>query len=314
MPGVEAAAAANVIPSIAMGQSRDIEIDGTPLPEPGRRSSVHYRVVTPRLFDVLQLPIATGRAFTAGDREGSQRVAIVSESLARRHWPAADPIGRRMRVVGGEWLTIVGVCGDVVHDWFIDRRAPTMYLPYEQAPAGFMAFVVRTSADPANARADAVKAIAAVDRMQPVFDVMTYRELLRDRTIGLQYVAAIMTTFGLFALVLAIVGVYSVMAYVVTQRTHEIGVRMALGATRADVMRLTIGQAGRLTGVGVAIGAALAVALGRLIEAGLLGIVANDYRMVAGFGAILVASALVAGYLPARRAAAVDPVGALRSE
>jgi putative ABC transport system permease protein len=104
------------------------------------------------------------------------------------------------------------------------------------------------------------------------------------------------------------------MAYVVTQRTHEIGVRMALGATRADVMRLTVGQAGRLTGVGVAIGAALAVALGRLIEAGLLGIVANDYRMVAGFGAILVASALVAGYLPARRAAAVDPVGALRSE
>jgi putative ABC transport system permease protein len=150
--------------------------------------------------------------------------------------------------------------------------------------------------------------------MQPVFDVMTYRELLKDRTLGLQYVAAIMATFGVFALVLAVVGVYSVMAYLVVQRTHEIGVRMALGATRGDVMRLTVGQAWRLTAVGVVIGTALAIALGRLVEAGLLGVIENDYRMIAGFGLALLASAVLAGYLPARRAASIEPVVALRAE
>jgi putative ABC transport system permease protein len=314
MPGIEAAAAANALPSMPTGASREIEIDGQALPETGRRPIARYNLVTPRLFDVMQQPVVSGRAFTAADRDGSQPVAIVSESLARRHWPAADPIGRRLRIVDGEWLTVVGVCGDVVHDWFGARNSPTLYRPYAQAPTGFLALAVRTSGDPSHAVGDAVKAIAAVDAMQPVFDVMTYRALLKDRTLGLQYVAAIMATFGVFALVLAVVGVYSVMACLVTQRTHEIGVRMALGATRADVMRLTVGQAGRLTAIGVAIGTLLAVALGRLIEAGLLGVVAADYRMVAGFGAVLVGAALVAGYLPARRAARIDPAVALRAE
>jgi ABC-type antimicrobial peptide transport system permease subunit len=147
-----------------------------------------------------------------------------------------------------------------------------------------------------------------------VFNVMTYREVMQERTIGLQYVAAIMTVFGIFALVLAVVGVYSVMAYLVAQRTHEIGVRMALGATQLDVMKLTVGQAGRLTAVGVLVGSLMAVALSRLIEAGLLGIVSSDYRMVAGFGAVIIASALLAGYVPARRAATIEPNAALRAE
>jgi ABC-type antimicrobial peptide transport system permease subunit len=177
-----------------------------------------------------------------------------------------------------------------------------------------MALLVRTTHDPDHAVADALSAIKSVDAAQPVFDVMPYRQLVDERTIGLQYIAAIMTVFGVFALVLALVGVYSVMAYLVAQRTHEIGVRMALGATRSDVMRLTVGQAGRLTAVGVVVGSLLAVALGRLIEAGLLGIVSSDYRMVAGFGALLIATALLAGYVPARRAAAIDPNVALRAE
>jgi ABC-type antimicrobial peptide transport system permease subunit len=123
-----------------------------------------------------------------------------------------------------------------------------------------------------------------------------------------------MAVFGVFALILAVGGVYSVMAYLVAQRTHEIGVRMALGATSGDVMRLTVGQAGRLTAVGVVLGGLLAIALGRLIEAGLLGVVSTDFRMVAGFGLVLIAAALLAGYLPARRAAGIEPVAALRAE
>jgi putative ABC transport system permease protein len=278
------------------------------------RPIVQYRVATPRMFDVLQLPILSGRAFVDTDRSDSQAVTIVSQSMARRYWADIDPIGRRLRIAGGDWLTIVGVCGDVIHDWFDARNQPMMYRPYAQAPTGFMALLVRTSNDPKHAVADALTAIKTVDPAQPVFNVMTYREVLDERTIGLQYVAAIMLVFGIFALVLAVVGVYSVMAFMVAQRTHEIGVRMALGATRSDVMKLTVGQAGRLTLAGVVIGGLLAVALGRLIEAGLLGIVSSDYRMIAGFGLLLVATALIAGYLPARRAAAIEPIVALRAE
>jgi putative ABC transport system permease protein len=314
LPGVEAAAAANVIPSSSEGASRFIEIDGRPPVDPLDRPSAHYRIVTPGLFDVLQLPIIAGRAVSGADLPDSQQVVVVSQSMARRHWPDGDAIGRRVRIAGGEWATVVGICGDVIHDWYEGPNQPTMYRPYAQAPTGFMALIVRTRHDPKHAVADALAAIKTVDAAQPVFDVMTYRQLVSERTIGLQYIAAIMTAFGVFALVLAIVGVYSVMAYLVAQRTHEIGVRMALGATQSDVMRLTVGQAARLTAVGVVVGSLLAVALGRLIEAGLLGIVASDYRMIAGFGVLLIATALLAGYLPARRAAAIEPNVALRAE
>jgi putative ABC transport system permease protein len=140
------------------------------------------------------------------------------------------------------------------------------------------------------------------------------RELLYEKTVGLQYIAVIMGVFALLALGLAVVGVYSVMAFMVAQRTHEIGVRIALGASRGDVMRLAVGQAARLTGAGVIVGLVLATGLGRLMEAGLLGIVSSDARVAFGFAAMLVLSALAAGYLPARRATAIDPIVALRSE
>jgi putative ABC transport system permease protein len=241
-------------------------------------------------------------------------VVVVSQSLASQNWPEADPIGRRLRIANGEWLTVVGICGDVIQDWFNRRNYPTMYRPYAQAPTAFGVLLVRTAGDPASRKADARSAVRAVDPLQPVFDVFTMREVLKQRTLGLQYVAAIMGVFGGFALLLAVIGVYSVMAYLVTQRTHEIGVRIALGARPADVLRLTIGQAGRLTALGVGAGALLAVALGRFIEAGLVGAASSDVRMVAGFAGLLMLSALAAGYLPARRAAATDPMVALRSE
>ncbi len=313
LPGVEAAAAVNIFPSMTSNSTRPIEIDGQPVSNPDQRPTAQYRIATPRMFDVLQLPILAGRGFSASDREGTQPVVIVSESLARRHWPEGSPIGRRLKVAD-EWLTIVGVCGDVIHDWFDSRNRPMLYRPYAQAPVGFMGLLVRTSGAPEHSIRDALTAIKAVDPAQPVFDVMTYREVLRQRTIGLQFVSAIMTVFGFFALVLAVVGVYSVMAYLVAQRTHEIGVRMALGATPRDVVRLTVGQAGRLTIAGVVVGGLLAVALGRLIEAGLVGVVSSDYRMILGIGLTLIAAALLAGYVPARRAAAIDPIRALRAE
>ncbi len=153
-----------------------------------------------------------------------------------------------------------------------------------------------------------------MDPAQPIFDVMTLSEAVREKTIGLQYVAAIMAIFGLLALVLAVVGVYSLMAFIITQRTHEIGVRMALGANRRDVLRLTIGQAASMTAIGVALGLVLSYGLSSLLEAALVGVVSSDARVAALFGAVLMAAALAAGYLPARRATAIDPIRALRAE
>jgi putative ABC transport system permease protein len=313
LPGVTTAAAVNFMPAAGGNRSLPIEIEGVPVQDPANRPYADYRAGTPALFDALQVPIVKGRGFTTGDRRGSQPVAVVSASFAARHWPGADPIGRRVRAGDGDWLTVVGVCGDVIHDWFAKRNHPTLYRPFDQAPTSYGFFLLRTAGDPAAFKNDARAAVRAVDPMQPVYDVMAMREVLKDRTIGLQYVAAIMGVFGGFALVLAIVGVYSVMAYLVTQRRHEIGVRIALGATPRDVLKLTVGQAGRLTAIGVIVGSVLAVALGRLIEAGLVGTVSTDPRLVAGIGFVLVLSALVAGYVPARRAAATDPALALRN-
>jgi len=313
-PGVEIAAAVNVIPAAGNNWTRAIEIDGKPNPDPNNPPTVDYRAATADLFAALGIPILAGRAFTEADREETQPVAIVSASLARRYWPDVDPIGRRIRIDTGPWLTVVGISGDVIHDWFMRRNYPTIYRPFRQASTGSMALVMRTAADPSTLVTSARAAVRAVDPMQPVFDLQPMRQTLQERTVGLQYLGSIMFVFGGLALVLAIVGVYGVMAYMITQRTHEIGVRMALGATRRDVMRLTTKQTLTLTALGVGAGIALSVALGRLIEAGLLGVASSDVRLTAGLAAMLVLSAMAAGYIPARRAASIDPTVAIRGE
>ncbi len=208
----------------------------------------------------------------------------------------------------------MGICGDVVHDWFNRRDYPTAYVPYAQAPTGNFGLAVRAAGDPAALSSAARAAVRAVDANQPVYDVMTLRAALGERTLGLQYIAVVMGVLGALALVLAAGGVYGVMAYMVAQRAHEIGVRIALGATRADVMKLTVSHTVRLAAVGVALGIALSVLLGRVIEWGLLGTASVDARIVAALGAVLSLSALAAGYIPARRAASIDPICTLRGE
>lgn len=312
MPGVEIAAAANRIPASGNNWSQRIEIEGKPHADPANPPSVDYRASTPDFFSALRIPIESGRGFTEADHETSQPVAIVSASLARHYWPGEDPIGRRIKPENGPWLTVVGVCGDVIHDWFNRRNYPTLYRPFRQAPTGSMAFIVRTSADPSSVASAARAAVKAIDPHQPLFDLQPLRRTLQERTVGLQYLGGIMLVFGGLALLLAVVGVYGVMAYMVTLRRHEIGVRMALGATRADVLRLTIKQTGTLTVFGVAIGVGLSLLLGRFVEAGLFGLTANDPLITGALTAILIAAALMAGYLPARRAASIDPMVALR--
>jgi putative ABC transport system permease protein len=277
---------------------------------------VDARAITPRYFETLRLPILRGRAFTEDDRAATDPVVIVSDSMARRFWPDTEAIGRRFRVASGDtpgpWLTIVGVSGDVIHNWFNRRNAPTMYRPMAQAPTGYLAFAVRTNGEPDALATAAGAAIRQVDPAQPAYEVLTMRRLLSERTIGLQFITSVMGVFGALALVLALVGVYAAMSYLVSQRTHEIGVRVALGATRGDVLRLVVGQAWRVTAAGVAVGIVLAIALTRLIEAGLVGVIAADARLVALLAALLVVAGILAGYLPARRATGIDPITALR--
>jgi putative ABC transport system permease protein len=314
IPGVQTAAAINVIPASDNNSGRSIEIDGKPNPDPSNPPAVDYRTATPGAFATLQMPIESGRSFTDQDRADTQPVAVINEAMARKYWPNEDPVGKRFRVGTEPWLTVVGICGNHIHGWFNRRNYPTMYRPFSQAPAQTMALAVRTAGDPTTLAAAAREAVRAVDSEQPVFDVQSMRRSLHDRTIGLQYIGGIMFVFGGLALLLAVVGVYGVMAFMVAQRTHEIGVRMALGATRSDVLRLTVRQAGALTVFGVGIGVVLSVLLGRLIEAALFGLASNDVRVTGGLSAILIASALLAGYLPARRAASIDPTVALRGE
>jgi putative ABC transport system permease protein len=313
IPGVGDVAVGNVLPAIDSNAVRAIEVDGQPMSDRSKAPRVDYRAISPQYFAVLHMPVLTGRAFTIGDQKTSEPVAIVSESMARKFWPSGA-LGRRLRVADGAWMRVVGVCGDVVHDWFDSRNVPTLYRPLAQAPSDGLVFAIRTAADPLAAVADARTAIARVDPTQPIFDIMSMRQVLSEKTISLQYIASVMAAFAGLALMLAVLGLYAVMSYLIAQRVREIGVRIALGATERDVKSLTLLQAARLTAAGLAIGLLLAAALGRAMEAGLLGLVSSDVRLTAVLALALGATALAASYFPARRAAAVDPIVALRSE
>ncbi len=314
IPGAERSAVMNIMPARGNNSSRALEVEGRPNADPAFPPTVDFRSATPEVFAVLGIPVHRGRGFTTADRENAQPVVVISQSLAGRYWPDEDPLGRRLKLGTGPWLTIVGICGDIVQDWFNRRDYPTAYVPYAQSPAGNFGLAVRATGDPAALSSAARAAVRAVDASQPVYDVMTLRAALRERTLGLQYIAAVMGVLGALALVLAAGGVYGVMAYMVAQRAHEIGVRIALGATRADVMRLTVTHTVRLAASGVALGITLSVLLGRVIEWGLLGTATVDARVVVGLGAVLSLSALAAGYIPARRAASIDPICTLRGE
>lgn len=314
VPGVNLAAAANALPAGGSNSSRGIEIDGHPAPDPRNLPTVDNRTVTPAYFDAMRIPITRGRAFTQADRDGAEVVAIVSESMAKKFWPNEDPVGRRLRLPKGPWITVVGISGDIIQDWFNRRFVPTMYRPMAQVPTDYFGLAVRTPGDPMAIAGAVRQALLRVDPQQPVFEMMSMRDLLRERTIGLQYLAAIMTVFGGLALFLAVVGLYAVIAYLVAQRRQEIGLRIALGASRRDVIRLTVGQALKLTLLGGAIGLAISIGLTRVMEQAMLGIASGDARVLAAFAGVLVGAGLVAGYLPARRAAAIDPMIALRAE
>ncbi|HLL14391.1 MAG TPA: ABC transporter permease [Pyrinomonadaceae bacterium] len=318
LPGVEAAGATVSLPlggsNFSVGRSFIRE--GRPLVTEESQNA-DYFVATPDYFKTMRIPLKAGRAFTEQDRVDTPPVVVVNESLARRFFPGEDPVGKRLTVWRDEKFAreIIGVVGDVKSDRLDAETDAQIYVPYPQdAGWGGLSLAVRTTVEPETLTADVRGAVLSIDKNQPVFDIKTMDDVLAASVANNRLVVLLFGLFALFALLLATVGIYGVMSYTVAQRTHEIGIRMALGAQPADVLRLILKQGLVLTCAGVGLGLVGSLALSRLLESLLYGVSATDPITFGGLSLLLALVALVACYLPTRRAMKVDPMVALRNE
>jgi putative ABC transport system permease protein len=311
IPAVSDIAATSIIPAAFNNNSRRFFPEGVELTEHEARSA-QFRSVTSDYFAVMKTPLIRGRLFDDSDRVDGLQVAIVSTALASRYWGSDDPIGKRFKLaIDGPWITVVGVVGNIVHNWFV-KQMDTVYRPISQAAPYSVAFAVRTVGDPSALAGDLRRAVARVDADQPIASLATLAQNVEDRAGGFIFIARALGVVGLIALVLAIIGIYSLMAFLTTQRTQEIGVRMALGASRWQVVRAITRRAIGITVAGTFIGALFGFGAGRIMQSVLEDAVTNSVPLLTAISAILAVAAMLAAYLPARKAARVDPMTALR--
>lgn len=320
VPGVEAAALASSLPPDKSTLWNNFSIEGRP-PRPDREQPVgDYILVTPDYFRALGVPVLRGRAFTAADREGAPPVCLINQTLAREFFPGEDPVGRRLKQVGTDrpdnpFMEIVGVVGDVHYEGLDAKTQPAYYLPFAQNSWGDMSLVVRSSATDPAALVPAVRGeLRALDPELPLAGVRTMDERLTRSVAEPRFRTLLLAVFSAMALLLAAVGIYGVMSYMVAQRTHEIGVRVALGAQVADVLRLVVGQGMRLVFLGLLLGLTGALLLTRVLSGLLFGVSTTDPLTFAFVPLLLAFVSLIACLVPARRAARVDPMMALRHE
>ncbi len=313
LPGVVAAGATSILPMSGNSENNTFEIAGRPPFEKGKGPDAGYRVVTPGYFDAIGMSLRRGRGFTASDNELAPGVVIINETLASRFFPNQEAIGQRI-ITDGAPMEIVGIVGDV-KDLGLDRvPRPSLYVPYAQNPRTNMGIALRAATEPTALAAAARDEVMKLDPAQPVSNLKTVERMIHERTSPKRIMAAMMGVFAAIALLLAGVGLYAVMAYAVSQRTHEIGVRLALGARAGDILRLITGQGLRLTLVGLALGMAGAFALTRVMEPLLYGVTATDPLTFILISLSLAGVALLACWIPARRATRVDPMVALKCE
>jgi len=319
LPGVTAAGATNIIPLDGNSTDRLLDIEGYVPRDKADMPDAQNRQATPGWFASMGIPLVRGRLIEPTDDGKSQRVVVINETFARRFFPNGDPLGKRIRLgkltLEFQWATIVGVVGDVRGFALDEPPQPTMYWPVAQIRATpALAIVVRTQGDPASLTSAVRGAIAEVDPGQPIYDMQTLDRLVAKSLGQRRFTLTLMLLFGAIALVLSAVGIYGVMAFAVTQRTQEIGIRMALGARTIDVLRLILGSGMYLTAIGVIVGLVGAFAITRLMTSLLFGVSPTDAMTFGMVTAGLLLVALLACYIPARRATKVDPLVALRYE
>ncbi|HEV2864457.1 MAG TPA: ABC transporter permease [Pyrinomonadaceae bacterium] len=314
LPGARAVAVTSSLP-LDWVLNFSYGVEGRPA-RPGDEPQADYMAVSPNYFETMRIPVLKGRGFTERDATGAPDVAVINETMARRVFPGEDPLGRRITIDYMERrlaLEVVGVVADV-RQTAGEETGLQIYDCYLQRPWLSSSFVIRADGDPALLAASAQKAVREVDAARAASNVKTMEQLLSESVARPRFYTQLLTLFAAVALLLAAVGVYGVMSYTVTQRTHEIGIRIALGARGRDVIRLVVGQGMALALAGVTAGLAGAFALTRVMESLLYGVSATDAATFAGVALLLGAVALLACYLPARRATKVDPIVALRNE
>jgi putative ABC transport system permease protein len=317
MPGVQSAGAAAYLP-LGSGISTSIALRIEGQFDDVRRNLPmidHYQIVTPQFLSTMSIPIITGRAFTNTDRTGAPEVAVISESFAKHYWPNGDAVGKRIGYPWpSDWITIVGVVKDVRSDSLISTQNETLYRPLAQAPTLNMSIFIRTTSDPGVLAPSIRRAVAGVDPGVPVSDVQSMHAVVERSSARQRFTTLLLSLFAGLALLLGMVGIYGVMSYAVAQRTREIGVRMALGASPSDARRMVLKEGLSLAGAGIVVGLMAAAASTRALSGLLYGVTTTDPLTFVVVPAGVVVIVLLASYLPARRATRVDPTTALRAD
>jgi putative ABC transport system permease protein len=319
LPGIEGAATTTILPYANGNSSHVFSIEGRPWSSPAESQTAFAESVSPNFFRLMGIPLLQGREFSDQDGPATTQVAIISEGLMRAYWPNSDPLGHRVNLGSQDdphapWLTIVGVAGNVVMDWENPGSKFAIYRPYRQFPRAYATIVLRTLGNPDTFASAAYSAFAAVDSDISPMTMKPMAQVIEESMVSISYVAALMSALGILALGLAAVGVYGVMAFTVTESTHEVGIRMAMGALPGNVMRLFVARGMLLTATGVAIGVPISIWLARVLGAYMSSIGAADLISLTGAVIVLGLVALIACLVPARRATRVDPMVALRHE
>jgi putative ABC transport system permease protein len=317
IPGLKSAAVATQVPFGDYADIDPLSIQGRVV-QPGEFHRANFQSVNPDYFRMMKISLLDGRLLSETDGADQPPVMVVSQTFARRYFPGENPLGRFAKR-GQEnsnlsWIKIVGIVSDVKYDPYERQESPPVYLPYHQAPQSSSYLAIRTEGDPSSFSAAVRHGIDAVDPDQPIDEVWTLQKVISNQVLGNSYVAVMLTVLGMIALVLASIGVYGVMAYSVSERTHEIGVRLALGAKQADVLKLVLTRGVMLISIGLLIGLPASVALAQLLAGVIFGVRAGDLTTFVGVTLLLCAITILACYVPARRAMRVDPMVALHHE
>jgi putative ABC transport system permease protein len=317
LPGVQAVGGTSNMP-LRGWWGRSLTVEGFPVLSVGQAPMIFHNVITPNYFRAMGIPLLAGRDFTKNDTRDTLKVTIIDERLAREYWPNESPLGKRIRFGPPEdnepWHTIVGVVGEVKQESLDLARRRSVYLPHGEISIGGLTLAVRATADPESLAATLRRELKAVDPELPLTQVLTMNEILSRSIWQPRLYAILFGVFATLALLLAAVGIYGVMSYAVTQRIHEIGVRLALGAQSGDLLRLVLGRGMKLVALGLAAGLVSAFGLTKLMQTLLFNINASDPLTFAVIALLLTLVALLACYIPARRATKVDPLVALRCE